>query len=388
VTVTSSDPSRLLVSASPDTPGQAAVTVGQGAVYAQGLADSGTVRLTATAAGFQSATADVVLAPAAAVFGSNFNIPPLSTLSAPVSLTVLLQPGSNSQGVQQPRRPGAPILTVPIRQSDPTVGAVTPAQLTFRPGDSSASFSFQPRAAGADLISLDVPAGFSDPLSARQLLLNVIAPRLVLSGSLSVGKDLQAPITANLAGVAGQPIVVTLASADPARLELGGPAATPGPTVALNFATAGSDGIRFTLAGLASSGSVTINATAAGLPATSYSVTLQPSGFRFTVPSVSVPKGTSSVAQIVSSMLAPGALTPAGDYALRSDIGAPVPVTVTSSDSSIVSVPAGPVFFSAGDSQASFTISGKSPGVATLTIAAPPGWSVAAGVSKMTVIVQ
>jgi hypothetical protein len=92
--------------------------------------------------------------------------------------------------------------------------------------------------------------------------------------------------------------------------------------------------------------------------------------------------------QIFSSMLAPGALTPGGDYPLRSDFGAPVQLSVTSSDTSIVSVSSAPFYFSPGDRLATLSITARSPGVATLTIAAPPGWSLPVGGSKMSVIVQ
>jgi hypothetical protein len=74
--------------------------------------------------------------------------------------------------------------------------------------------------------------------------------------------------------------------------------------------------------------------------------------------------------------------------ALRSDLSAPVAVTVTSSDSSIVSIPSTPVNFYAGDRQQGLTIVGASPGVATLTITTPAGWSRPAGAYKMSVIVQ
>jgi hypothetical protein len=382
VTVTSSDPSRLLVSASATQPGAASVVATQGTFYAQGLADSGSVTITVSASGFQIAPSPITLAPATVVFGSLPNLTGFSTISPPVSLPAQLTPAPFAQ--PQARRAGAGPLIVPITLSDAAVGSVTPAQLTFNPGDSIGSFNFQPKAAGAELITLAIPPGFGDPFSARELLLNVIAARFVL-GVQPVGKDLQVNASATLVGAPAQAISVTLASADPARLEVGTPQSFTN-SIGLSFSSV-SNNATFRLAGLADLGSATLTATAPGLPATSFSVALQPSGFRFTTNSATVAAGATTTVQIQPSMLAPGGLTPVADGTIRSDIGGPVAVSVTSSDPSIVSVPATPIIFLGGDSAQRFTITGRSSGIATLTIAAPPGWSTPAGVSKMTVIV-
>ena len=82
------------------------------------------------------------------------------------------------------------------------------------------------------------------------------------------------------------------------------------------------------------------------------------------------------------------ALIPAGDSSIRSDIGAPIPVTVTSSAPTVVAVPTGPVYLRGGDSQASFTIRALAPGVATLTITPPAGWSTPSTGNKMLVLVH
>jgi hypothetical protein len=385
VTVTSSDPSRVLVSATPLATGQPSVTVTEGTVYAQALADSGSVNLTAAAPGYQSTTVRVALSQSQVVIGNPNYSTSLTTLSPPFALEGRLTPTSG--GTPQARRPGSAPLTVPIMLSDPGVGTVTPAQLTFNPGDSSAPFSFRPLAAGSELISLGVPAGFADAQALRQLLVTVTAARLILNGALAVGKDLQAPVSATLSGANAQPTTIGLSSSNPALLKLAGQQGAPDASVNLTFAAGTSSGATFYLVGLADSGSVAITG-ADGVPIGSFSVTLQPSGFRFAQPSATVTAGRSTTVQIVPAMLAPGGLTPVGDLALRSDLTAPVAVTVTGSDSSIVSVPSTPVSFYAGDRQQGLTIVGVSPGVATLTITTPAGWLRPAGSYKMSVIVQ
>ena len=390
VTVTSSDPSRLLVSASAATPGQASATVTQNVVYAQALGDSGSVTVTASAPGYQTATAQVSLAPAAAVFVAA-NLGTLTTLSPPVSLQVQLvsyASGTASYYPQQTLRPGAALLAVPVNLSDATVGTVSPAPLVFNPGDCIKSLTFQPTGAGTELMSLGVPAGLVDPLSAREQLLTVIAPRLILSGAAAIGRNLQATLSAVLSPPLAQPATVTLSSADPSSLELGQTSGGFGASVSLNFAANSTASASFRIAGLAGGGSVGFNLAPSGLAAFDNSVTLEPSGFRFASTAVTIATGASMYVQVLSSALLAGSLLPAGDYAVRSDIGAPVLVTVTSSNASVAAVSSTPISFGGGSSQENLLITARSPGVATLTITPPPGWSTPSSGSQLLVTVH
>lgn len=384
VTVASSDPSRVLVSTTPGGAGQASAAVTEGRVYVHALTDSGTATLTASGPGYQPVSVEIACAPPVVVFGSSGQSPALSTLSPPLTLNAILTTKDEIGTLSL--RPGAAPVVVPIALSDPAVGSVSPSQLTFSPGNSTASFTFTPRASGSELISLGIPPGFGDPLARRHLLLTVTAARFALTGSLAVGKDLQAQVSASLPGVTGQTVSVELGSADPARLVLGLKRDSLSPSATLSF-TSATQSIPVYLAGLASSGFVTLTATAGALPPATYTVTLQPSGFRFGSTSTTVNAGSSTSLQIHSSMLSPS-LSPAGDFALRADLPAPVPLTVTSSNPNVVAAPAGPIYFNPGDSQQRFTISGKSPGVATLTLTPPEGWSIPAGANRITVIVQ
>jgi len=390
VTVASSDPSRLLVSASAAAPGQASATVTQNVVYAQALGDSGSVTLTASAPGYQTATAQVALTPAAAVFFS-VSSSALTTLSPPVTLQVQLvsyTSGSGSYYPPQPLRAGAPPLSVPVILSDATVGTVSPAPLVFNPGDSVKTLTFQPTGAGTELISLGVPAGLVDPLSAREQLLTVTAPRLILGGTTAIGKNLQANLTAALSAAPAQALTVTLNSADPSSLELGQLSGSLGASVGLNFAANSTASAGFRIAGLADSGSVALHFAAPGLAALNDSVTLEPSGFRFASTAVTVASGAGIYVQVLSSALFPGSLAPAGDFAVRSDIGAPVLLTVTSSNPSIAAVSSAPLSFGGGSSQENLLITAGSPGVATLTITPPSGWSKPSSGSQLVVTVH
>jgi hypothetical protein len=390
VTVTSSDPSRLVVSASAAAQGQASATVTQGVVYVQALSDSGTVAVTASAPGYQTATAQIAVTPAAATFAAA-SIGTLTTLSPPVALQVqLVSYTANGSSYYSPQqlRGGAPALTVPVNLSDATVGTVTPAQLVFNSGDSVKSFTFQPTGAGSELISLGVPSGFADAFSAREELLAVIAPRLAIAGATTIGKDLQSTLTATLSSAPAQAVAVTLNSADATRVELGPSTGSLGASVNLNFGANSTAGAQFRIAGLDSSGTVALNLAAPGLTASNYSVTLEPSGFRFGSTSATLASGATSFIQVISCALLPGSLAPAGDYAVRSDIAAPVPLTIASSNSSVVAVPPGPLYFDGGTAQQTFSITAGSPGIAILTLTPPSGWSKPSGGFTMTITVH
>ncbi len=143
----------------------------------------------------------------------------------------------------------------------------------------------------------------------------------------------------------------------------------------------------FNIAGLAGSGKVTIQASAPGLPAATFDVTLQPTGFRFSSTSTSTAVGGSASVAFGPSALDPATLAPLADYPLRADLPLAIPITVTSSDPSVASVPP-LVYFYGGDSRRNLTITAKSAGVATITLTPPPGYATPATGSKLTVTIH
>jgi hypothetical protein len=300
-------------------------------------------------------------------------------------LTPYLQNGSTAV---QALRPGATPFSVQVGLTDPKVGSVTPAQLLFNPGDSQHPFSFQPLAAGSTLLSLSVPGGFTDPLALRQQLLTVIGPRVTLGGALSVGKDLQSTAIVNIPSPAAAALSVTITSDDPSRLLLSD-SVHPNGAASLNItilpgATTGSG---FSLIGLASSGTVSLSLTAPPLTSSSYDISLQPSGFVFGSTIGSPAANTAFSVPIVVSALNPVSLTPTGTYSLRPGLQ-PVAVTVASSDSSIIDPGNATTFFSENTSQGSLRVQAKSPGNATLTIQAPPGFAMPSGGATANITVR
>jgi hypothetical protein len=393
VTFKSSDPTRLLVSSSPTARGQASVTVptqsGVPSVYFQALADSGTVTVTASAQRYQDRKSQVQLTPAAAVLSGN--VPSsLSTLSSPVTLKGVLAAYSPDHYIDTSAgltlRGGATRLSVPVTLSDSKIGSVSTAQLVFQAGDSTQSFTFTPLAAGSVVLSLGVPAGWGDALSERQKLITVSAPRPVLIGASTVGKDLRRASGLRMSDNPAQAVTATLTSLDPARLLLATPFDSAGSaSVSITLPGNGYVG-SFDLIGLASSGSAKILVTAPGLADTTFSITLQPSGFRVSAPSSTITVGSTASVQLYSCALDAATLAPAGDLPLRPGV-ATIPVTLASSDTNVVTVPSAPVYFYADESVHVALVTAKKAGSATLRANAP-GFTAAASGGSATITVQ
>jgi hypothetical protein len=236
-------------------------------------------------------------------------------------------------------------------------------------------------------VSLSVPSGFVDPLSLRQALLTVIAPRLTFNGALSVGKDLQSPATLTIASPSTVPLSINISS-DPGRLLLYDRVSANGVaslTVTIPAGATTSNG--FSLIGLASAGTVNLNTASQPLGPSTYDVNLQPSGFIFNSAATNAFANTSFLVPIAASALNPQTFAPTATSALRPGVQ-PVAVTVVSSDPSVLDPGGGSTFFSENNSQGSLQVQAKSPGTATLTIQAPPGFTMPSSGATVTVTVR
>jgi len=380
VTVTSGDPARVLVSSSPTVAGQASVDVvnqpgRQLPVYLQALADNGSVQITVSAMGYNSAQSTVQLSPAEVVLAAP-QLETLTPLSAAVGFEARMAAQGSTfyyRGPAPTLRPGAPSVNVQVILSDPTIGAVSPAQLTFNPGDGVEAFSFQPAAAGSALLTLSVPSGFTDPVSLRQQLLTVVPARAAFSSPLTVGNDLIRLNTITLSSAAAQNLSLTLTSADPTRLLLANSSNATGTSSVQVTISAGSSGsTSFYLIGLASSGTVALSLSGAPLTLPGSDVVLEPSGFIFGQVSSSATVNSPLPVQILASALNPQTLAPEGAFALRAGIS-PVTIVINSSNPSIFGDSS--TQFYAGDSQENTTLRPQSTGPASLTLQTPAGFT-------------
>jgi hypothetical protein len=189
VTLTSSDPSRLLLSASQTEPGSESVQIkipaeGINAVYfLQALGSSGEVEYTATAPGFRSRTGVVKLTPSGITLTPYFQGPPdeaqvlkqqtsdgshgftmKESEKSPMKLiawTAQLdaQTHRSADITVQPLRAGMSV-TIPLTNSNPAVGTIA-SQVTIDGGSDHGSVDFVPVSAGQTEISVVTPKDFT-----------------------------------------------------------------------------------------------------------------------------------------------------------------------------------------------------------------------------------
>jgi hypothetical protein len=394
LTVTSSNPSLMLVSGSPSAPGQASVTIPSTTsqnvtVYVQALAAAGNATLTFSAPGYGNATAPVQLMGSAVELTAASYTGTLTPLSAPLAFQAKLvaySPTYNPGYTTATLRPGAAPLTVPVTFSDPKVATATPAQVTFGAGTASQNFSVQPVAPGSTLLSLGVPAGFSDPVALRQQLLTVIAARASFTLPLTVGKDLSRINGITLAGAVGSSLTLTVTSADPSRLLLStGSNSAGAASITVTVPGGSSNSGSLNLIGLASSGSVGVTVSAPGLTTTTNTVTLEPAGVVFSTPTASTTVNTRVFAQVSVFALNPDTLAPDASLPLRPGL-APIPVSIASSNPA--SVNASSVALNAGFASTQVSFTPAAPGTAIMTLQQPPGFTTPSSGSTLTITVQ
>ena len=198
VTLTSSDPSRLLLSASKTEPGSKSVQIkirpeGFNAIYfLQALGNSGEVEYTATAPGFRSRTGVVKLAPSGITLTPYFQGPPdegqvlkkqtsdgtygftmkesEQTTMRLIAWTAQLDPETHRSAdiTVQPLRAGMS-LTVPLTNSNPAVGKIA-SQVTITGGSDHGAVDFMPVSAGTTEISVVTPKDFTVSANSTKVI--------------------------------------------------------------------------------------------------------------------------------------------------------------------------------------------------------------------------
>lgn len=202
VTLSSDDPTRLLLSDSATGTGSKSITILIPAneswrpYYVQALGSSGTVTYKATALGFQNRTATVFLAPSGIVLTPIFQGPPdeaqvlrkepsdgtyqFSTAlskGTPMNLvawTAQLDPKTHRAAdiTVQPLRGGLS-LTIPLRNSNPAVGKIN-SEITIPGGSESSVTPFTPVGVGSTEISVTTPQGFTGAANSTKVIATVI----------------------------------------------------------------------------------------------------------------------------------------------------------------------------------------------------------------------
>ena len=362
-TLTSSDPSRLVLSTSPTVLGTQSVTLGASrTVYMQALEDSGEVTLTATAPGYDSATAKVYLQPSYFAFRSSpndFGLPiafRLVTNAISQSAVYLTYPGgelfnSGSESI----RPGLGSVVVPISISNSGVAELS-VPVEFTAGSPSPQMLLVGKDAGTAQVTIGDIAGFAAaPASERVANVEVTPHRISLSDS-RVGQDRSVDLSYSTNEEVAAPTTLRITSNDPARVLLSTDVNSPGSAeVAINVAPRTNRPQLF-VSGLASSGSATITATAAGFQTQSATVTLLPSGFAFNISFTDISGRVGTPINVGIS---------ATDGRIRAGV-APITVAIANSNPQVAQI--APVVFKPGDTTQNLAITPLSRGSTILTI--------------------
>ncbi len=388
VTLTSQDPTKVLLSTDDQTTGSASITrtvaASQTAIpifYVQALDRTGTVDIVATAPGLADGRFTVTLAPSGFVYasGSTSNI---ATTTASNPTRRLVQPARLSSSTNnfsqfQNLRPGLTV-SVPIVSTETTVGVANPSTLVFTRG--SEECFFEPVGAGTTSLRIDPPAGFDTPNNRRQIEVTVTAPGFSLANE-TVGRELQDPVTGwrtSAPAPAGN-LTVTVVSLDPSKVLLSQDGNQSG-TESINLSVpAGSTSVpSFFVQGLSDVGTATLAVAAPGFTPGEAYVTLVPSGFVFFSGSgnnISTTTFANDVSRsIASARLNPTTLDFAGYQPLRGG-RPPVEVSILSSDPSVGTITVSPVQMLPNVSTTNTAFDPAAAGVSTLSIVTPMGFS-------------
>jgi hypothetical protein len=350
VTVTSSDPSRVLLSPDTSTAPSASITVSIQAgstnanFYVYALSDNGNVPIQATAQGFGDGTFTEQLVPLGFGF-TYFQTGPINAVlqagpqQTGVGAALLLPNGSTQNFVTL--RPGIPAIDVGVVSSDPTIVSVSPKQLVFSGSTTQGNVTYTPLKPGQATISLTVPSGYATVPSQSQLSIVVNTAALSFTTTVSqLGRDLQIPIGFG-AQAPQQNMTVTLTSSDSSLLVLSTDPTVPGtPSVTMPLSSFGYPQVY--AQGLAGSGSATITLTSSGYQTATLPISLTPTGAVFgngpAEQNVSTSAGVIQQA-VMLTPLDPVSLAPLeseGYSSVRS--GANLSASVTSSNLTVVTV--------------------------------------------------
>jgi len=389
VTISSSDPSLVLVSAvafSGQLPGQTvgsgqftqAVAAGAGSIYigVQGLASTGSVVVTAAAPGFNGTSAIVTLGPSGFYMVTNFDRLPLSDNTTAVAeyLNAYALDSNGSAVAQQYLRPGVS-LSIEIQSSAPEVAVVAPDPVTVVPGSYTTNVYVQTRSVGTTVLSFVQPPGFTTPMYSTGRTLTVTPPQFNATAyAQTVGKDLQYPIQLQPTIGLQADHTITVTSGDPGKLVLSADPGAPGS----GAITLQPDGLKFYVQALADSGAVPFTVSTAGFDDLKGTVTLAPSGFVFDYYSNNGTFGAVTgfdwpIRVCPSTLHTTTYLGPCSGQSMRGGLS-PVTVNIANSNPAAGTLEPATITFNPGDATLSTSFHPLAPGTTQLEIQTPAGF--------------
>ena len=414
VTVTSSNPSAVLLSTTPSALGSSSITLTNVTntipeYYVQGIAQ-GTSTITMSAPGVNNVTETVTVYPVSMIFTNNSESLTTTTFSSPSNVSVELEvlnsgtltnmaacTGINSLNGGVPCAVGPGSATIAVTSSNTAVGTISTSPITIPAGSNSASTTFTPGTAGTTTIALGTqPAGFSASTTTNAVsgTATVTAPQPTFSvygggcycnpyvafGTYTgVGLYIQNNI--NFGATSPSPVTATITSSNPAVAVLSSSASTLG-SGTLTFTNLTNGTPNFYIQGL-SVGSTVITVTIPGYNNATETITVEPSGLVFNNSSevLTTTTGSSPSTITVSAVLLnPGTLTyfatcsgatSQGGYACAVGPNA-ASIPVISSNTATGTITTSPVTLPVGSYSATTTFNPLAAGTSTLSLGTQP----------------
>lgn len=371
VTLTSSDPTRLLLSRSQTTVGAASITVSVAAgerrtqvIYMQAL-EMGSASISAS--GISQPIATVQVAPSWWSCGTQLM---KLVLGATQSISCGISSPANSAYayyVMLSLRPGLGDLKVGFSSSASDIFTVTPELAAM--ADSRIQVTLKALGEGSGELRVQQPAGFQTPSSGADVLpVSVARPQLsyyCFGSDAALPKDTQ--VTCRIPAPSG--MTVTAKSEQPELLLASADAKQPGGASATTVAD--SQGAAITFQALAGYGTAEVVLSAPG-----YQDFRQPVALRGTSITLGNYSGSSTI------NLQSGALTTmnvqmrlSGGGVMSPRAGVKIPVTVTATPGGIVSLTPAELLLTSDESSSQVQIRAVAPGSTLLTLTVPDGFA-------------
>lgn len=379
IVLTSSDPSRVLLSLAQDTPGSSSVTLSgvttafAGTIYVQGIA-KGSTNIVATGTGFSNGTSEVTVGNSGFIFDSPSSVSTdIFANDSNLIISSYLLRENNSIQARQSVRAGLNV-DVNITIQDPAVGSISPSPVTFSGGDGRQTINFSPSAAGTSTIEVNQPTGFDTPSNFVSIPVEVTAPtiRPGIGAATEIGENLQISAALSLSSAPPSARDFTISSSDPSVILLSRDANTVGASSVVINGASTFLGTYF-LQGIAQ-GSADITVSATDFTPVTVTVNVGPSGFIFQSPSAI---NTTVFSPNTNILVQPYSLTSTlgirASQALRAGLTADL--TLTIDNPTVGSFTVNPLAFGGADRSASTQFDPAASGLATVSIVQPSGFS-------------
>jgi hypothetical protein len=390
VTVTSSDPTKATISASDTVAGTGTLTysvaAGQtfiGTIWYQGQALGNSTITVSADGGYTSGSNTVTVYPSGFyyIYTGNFSTTTFSGTTNLSVYTAALYPTTSNNPLAlytygYELNPGVAPVTVPLSNSDPTVGTVAGGGVVFTAGKTGVSTTFQPSAAGTTNIAITTPSGFSTAAPAQTITATVTAPTMYNYDTYT-GVKLQNNFTIGIPVSTPTPETVTITSSNAAIFTISSSETTAG-TGSLTFTTTNGSGQSIWIQGQ-SAGTATLSVSAPGFTSSTSTITVYPSGFAFfgyyTPPYTTTTFSGQSAPSVGTITIGSSGSIYGYIGALPLNPGVTATVVITDGTPSVGTISSAALVFNAGDTSHSFNFQPVSAGTTNLALATPVGFT-------------